>query len=163
MTPARRLPRDIIQKIFIACLSPDRNPVIVSTEVPILFGHICSGWKLIARSTPWLWSKLHTYHRAGNYRKSQTNFPKSSNYDLVALVGCHFRFVLSRTFNATISATEIFSALSIFSRRWKSIQFLFALASNSLQELLIPTEDAPNVLLDKGPHQGGSSTNPGSP
>ncbi|KAJ6588665.1 hypothetical protein B0H19DRAFT_1226429 [Mycena capillaripes] len=59
MSPVRRLPLDVIQGIFIACLPTHRNCVMSASEVPVLLGHICSSWRAISFSTPRLWARLH--------------------------------------------------------------------------------------------------------
>ncbi|KAJ7753818.1 hypothetical protein B0H16DRAFT_1544045 [Mycena metata] len=59
LTPVRRLPRDIIQEIFIACLPEDRNCVMSALEAPVLLGQVCSSWRTISLSTPRLWARLH--------------------------------------------------------------------------------------------------------
>ncbi|KAJ6483991.1 hypothetical protein C8R45DRAFT_1075295 [Mycena sanguinolenta] len=59
ISPIRRLPQDMIQEIFLACIPTRRNAVISAREAPLLLGHICSGWRSIALSTPMLWSSLH--------------------------------------------------------------------------------------------------------
>ncbi|KAJ6465864.1 hypothetical protein C8R45DRAFT_1079824 [Mycena sanguinolenta] len=59
LSPVRRLPLDIIQEIFVACMPTHRNCVISATEAPILLGRVCSGWRIISLSTPKLWSSLH--------------------------------------------------------------------------------------------------------
>ncbi|KAJ7221294.1 hypothetical protein GGX14DRAFT_669313 [Mycena pura] len=59
LSPMRRLPRDIIQEIFIACMPTDRNCVMSATEAPVLLGRICSGWRAISFSTPRLWANIH--------------------------------------------------------------------------------------------------------
>ncbi|KAF8157425.1 hypothetical protein K438DRAFT_1462216, partial [Mycena galopus ATCC 62051] len=55
LSPARRLPEDILQHIFLTCLPTHRNAVMSANEAPLLLGHICSGWRSIALSTPMLW------------------------------------------------------------------------------------------------------------
>ncbi|KAJ7441730.1 hypothetical protein FB451DRAFT_1150497 [Mycena latifolia] len=68
LSPVRRLPLDIIQEIFIACLPTHRNCVMSAEEAPVLLGRICSSWRTISLSTPRLWCRLHivepeyTYH-----------------------------------------------------------------------------------------------------
>ncbi|KAJ7753816.1 hypothetical protein B0H16DRAFT_763018 [Mycena metata] len=59
IAPVRRLPRDIIQEIFIACLPEDRNCVMSALEAPVLLGQVCSSWRTISISTPLLWASLH--------------------------------------------------------------------------------------------------------
>ncbi|KAJ7661555.1 hypothetical protein DFH06DRAFT_1471976 [Mycena polygramma] len=58
-SPARRLPLDIVQEIFIACLPTHRNCVMSASEAPVLLGRICSSWRSISLSTPRLWARLH--------------------------------------------------------------------------------------------------------
>ncbi|KAF8133047.1 hypothetical protein K438DRAFT_1884496 [Mycena galopus ATCC 62051] len=59
ISPVRRLPLDIIQEIFLACLPTHRNCVMSAAEAPVLFGRICSSWRTISLSTPRLWARLH--------------------------------------------------------------------------------------------------------
>ncbi|KAJ7234000.1 hypothetical protein C8J57DRAFT_1381455 [Mycena rebaudengoi] len=59
ISPARRLPHDLVQEIFIACLPSHRNCVMSASEAPVLLGRICSAWRKIALSTPRLWTRLH--------------------------------------------------------------------------------------------------------
>ncbi|KAJ6586384.1 hypothetical protein DFH09DRAFT_1359723 [Mycena vulgaris] len=59
ISPARRLPLDIIQEIFLACIPTHRNCVMSATEAPVLLGLICSSWRTISLLTPRLWSSLH--------------------------------------------------------------------------------------------------------
>ncbi|KAJ6456411.1 hypothetical protein C8R45DRAFT_1082120 [Mycena sanguinolenta] len=59
ISPVRRLPLDIIQELFVACLPAHRNCVMSASEAPVLLGRICSAWRTISLSTPRLWSRLH--------------------------------------------------------------------------------------------------------
>ncbi|KAJ7743324.1 hypothetical protein B0H16DRAFT_1009803 [Mycena metata] len=59
LSPLRRLPLDIIQEIFVACLPTHRNCVMSTVEAPLLLGRICSSWRAIVLSTPRLWARLH--------------------------------------------------------------------------------------------------------
>ncbi|KAJ7034531.1 hypothetical protein C8F04DRAFT_1101292 [Mycena alexandri] len=59
LAPVRRLPRDIIQEIFVACLPENRNCVMSAQEAPVLLGRVCSSWRTISLSTPRLWARLH--------------------------------------------------------------------------------------------------------
>ncbi|KAJ7512814.1 hypothetical protein B0H11DRAFT_2267867 [Mycena galericulata] len=63
ISPTRRLPLDIIQEIFVACLPTDRNCVMSAREAPVLLGRICSSWRTISLSTPRLWASLHIVGR----------------------------------------------------------------------------------------------------
>ncbi|KAJ7252147.1 hypothetical protein B0H12DRAFT_962201, partial [Mycena haematopus] len=59
LSPARRLPLDMLQEIFVACLPTHRNCVMSASEPPVLLGRICSSWRTISLSTPCLWARLH--------------------------------------------------------------------------------------------------------
>ncbi|KAF8976124.1 hypothetical protein BDQ17DRAFT_212312 [Cyathus striatus] len=59
LSPARKLTRDIVEEVFIACLPEDRNPYMSMTETPMLLTRICSLWKRIDLSTPRIWSEIH--------------------------------------------------------------------------------------------------------
>ncbi|KAJ6594658.1 hypothetical protein B0H19DRAFT_67244 [Mycena capillaripes] len=59
ISPVRRLPLDIIQEIFVACIPTHRNCVMSASEAPVLLGRICSSWRAISLSTPRLWARLH--------------------------------------------------------------------------------------------------------
>ncbi|KAF7357944.1 hypothetical protein MVEN_00841000 [Mycena venus] len=59
ISPVRRLPLDIIEEIFVACLPTHRNCVMSASEAPVLLGRICSSWRTISLATPRLWAKLH--------------------------------------------------------------------------------------------------------
>ncbi|KAJ7140685.1 hypothetical protein C8R44DRAFT_537561, partial [Mycena epipterygia] len=54
-SPARRVPLNIVQDIFLACLPTHRNSDMSPTEAPLLLCRICSGRRAITLSTPLLW------------------------------------------------------------------------------------------------------------
>ncbi|KAJ7671744.1 hypothetical protein B0H17DRAFT_989256 [Mycena rosella] len=54
----RRLPLDLFQEIFQACLPTDRNATMRTTEAPLLLCRICSPWRTLALSMPRLWASL---------------------------------------------------------------------------------------------------------
>ncbi|KAF7355614.1 hypothetical protein MSAN_01478700 [Mycena sanguinolenta] len=55
----RRLPPDVVQQIFVACLPTKMNAVMSVEEPPLLLCQICSAWRTIALSIPILWSTIH--------------------------------------------------------------------------------------------------------
>ncbi|KAF7376868.1 hypothetical protein MSAN_00104300 [Mycena sanguinolenta] len=59
ISPVRRLPLDIVQELFVACLPTHRNCVMSASEAPVLLGRVCSSWRAISLSTPRLWCSLH--------------------------------------------------------------------------------------------------------
>ncbi|KAJ7499155.1 hypothetical protein FB451DRAFT_1073212 [Mycena latifolia] len=145
-TPARRLPRDIIQEIFVACLPSDRNSVMVPFEAPILLGQICSAWRTIALSTPCLWSSLHVVIPGTAQSVRRVSEAIKVWLSRSGALPLSITVVLSRTFNDTsTSVSEILTTLGMFACRWNKMQFLFALATDSLMDSLaqIRVEDVP--------------------
>ncbi|KAK7451123.1 hypothetical protein VKT23_012799 [Stygiomarasmius scandens] len=59
LSPIRRLSRDVLQEIFIHCLPADENASLNASKVPFLLGRVCSSWRTISHSTPYLWTSLH--------------------------------------------------------------------------------------------------------
>ncbi|KIM35524.1 hypothetical protein M413DRAFT_348408 [Hebeloma cylindrosporum] len=59
ISPARRLPIDILQEIFLHTLPTAHNAVIDPHMCPLLLTRICNGWRTVALSTPQLWSSIH--------------------------------------------------------------------------------------------------------
>ena len=70
LAPVRRLSMDVLGVIFSHCLATHRNPVMSSSEAPILLTQICHDWRSIALSIPQLWSRLYipTLGRPQHYR-----------------------------------------------------------------------------------------------
>ncbi|KAJ7730700.1 hypothetical protein DFH07DRAFT_162317 [Mycena maculata] len=59
VSPFRRLPADVMQEIFVACLPSHRNSTIAEQDAPLLLCHICRAWRNLALSMPRLWASLH--------------------------------------------------------------------------------------------------------
>ncbi|KAJ7354564.1 hypothetical protein DFH08DRAFT_47217 [Mycena albidolilacea] len=70
LSPFRRLPRDIIEAIFMACLPTHHNCVMSAQEAPVILGRICSSWRMISHSFPRLWSSLHIVEPVRHYSSS---------------------------------------------------------------------------------------------
>ncbi|KAJ7634616.1 hypothetical protein FB45DRAFT_470590 [Roridomyces roridus] len=63
LSPIRRMPADMMQEIFLACLPTHRNCVMDAREAPLLLGRICSAWRALSLATPRLWASLHIVDR----------------------------------------------------------------------------------------------------
>ncbi|KAJ6472785.1 hypothetical protein DFH09DRAFT_1380341, partial [Mycena vulgaris] len=74
ISPARRLPLDIIREIFIACIPTHRNCVMSASEAPLLLGRVCGSWRTISLSTPRLWSSLHVVEPIALYNSALKPF-----------------------------------------------------------------------------------------
>ncbi|KAF8892809.1 hypothetical protein CPB84DRAFT_1630628, partial [Gymnopilus junonius] len=59
ISPVRGLPDDVLSDIFHHCLPSHRNPIIRTSEAPLLLTQICSEWRSLALSSPSLWARLH--------------------------------------------------------------------------------------------------------
>ncbi|KAJ7133627.1 hypothetical protein C8R44DRAFT_611733, partial [Mycena epipterygia] len=59
ISPMRRLPQEILQEIFLACLPQDHNASVGALGAPLLLGFICRYWRMVAHTMPRLWSGLH--------------------------------------------------------------------------------------------------------
>ncbi|KAJ7635212.1 hypothetical protein FB45DRAFT_911064 [Roridomyces roridus] len=59
LSPVRRLPQDVMQEIFLACLPAQHNAVFSGREAPQILTAICRGWRNLALSTAALWASLH--------------------------------------------------------------------------------------------------------
>ncbi|KAJ7724943.1 hypothetical protein DFH07DRAFT_854467 [Mycena maculata] len=59
VSPIRRLPADVMQEIFVACLPSGQNSVMSEQDAPLLLCHICRAWRSLALSTPLLWASFH--------------------------------------------------------------------------------------------------------
>ncbi len=59
LSPVRRLPPGVLQRIFMYCLPTGRYPVMSSREAPVLLGRVCSQWRDITLATPRLWAAVH--------------------------------------------------------------------------------------------------------
>ncbi|KIK51677.1 hypothetical protein GYMLUDRAFT_50403 [Collybiopsis luxurians FD-317 M1] len=61
ISPIRQLPSETLAEIFLWCLPADALPVRNVKQAPLLFTTICRAWRVVALSTPRLWSSLHIY------------------------------------------------------------------------------------------------------
>ena len=77
----RKLPIDILQEIFIACLPIAHNNVMSRWEPPILLTQICSSWRTVAHATPQLWKSIHIAapdNKLGRYSGEHRNFSSTT-------------------------------------------------------------------------------------
>ena len=58
LSPVRRLPPEMLAKIFMHCLPHDKFIKPAWLQAPLLLGQICAVWRNVAFSTPRLWSSL---------------------------------------------------------------------------------------------------------
>ncbi|KAK7065015.1 hypothetical protein R3P38DRAFT_2827554 [Favolaschia claudopus] len=59
ISPLRLTPDDILREIFVACLPTLHNALMDTNQAPLIFGRICRRWRVVAHSTPMLWSSVY--------------------------------------------------------------------------------------------------------
>ncbi|KAF7375638.1 hypothetical protein MSAN_00452900 [Mycena sanguinolenta] len=131
ISPVRRLPRDIVQEIFLVCLPTHRNCVMSATEAPILLGRICSAWRAISLSLPSLWASLHVVEPqpsnlwdvyepkvAQRVQITKTWLGRSGQCALSISLECSLEDVRRPT-----ATMELIQALIPFAPRWKRVHF----------------------------------------
>ncbi|KAJ7124115.1 hypothetical protein C8R43DRAFT_1135695 [Mycena crocata] len=121
VSPARRLPEDIIRGVFMAALPSTRNAALVPDEAPLLLCQICASWRQIALTTPRLWASMHivvpTQKQMHQLTKMvNTWFTRSGTVPLAITM------VSSRTGDPTGDLSPLTSILGAASRRWKDIR-----------------------------------------
>ena len=127
----RKLPIDILQEIFIACLPTANNAVMSRLEPPILLTQICSSWRNVAHATPQLWNSLHIaipcsenfssmtveQHIDRRSKAIQEWLSRSAAYPLdISLGRC-------RDSDLDEFYEKIIDSLIRFSERWRNIEF----------------------------------------
>ncbi|KAJ7441737.1 hypothetical protein FB451DRAFT_1190924 [Mycena latifolia] len=132
ISPVRRLPLDIIQEIFVACIPTHRNCAMSAMDAPVLLGRICSAWRAISLSTPRLWSRLHIVEPTCPFDSALPVFEDKLAQRLEVTkmwLGrsgqCPLSISLQSTFDRTgfTSATQnhLIQALVPFASRWEHI------------------------------------------
>jgi F-box-like len=139
MSLVRKLPIEIIQEIFIACLPTAHNAVMSRWEPPILLTQICSSWRNIAHATPQLWQSIHiaapcTSNSMGRYAGECLNLPSAVEQGQRSEAVLEW-ITRSATFPLDISLGQwgnstpdgfydkIIDYLIRFSERWREIRF----------------------------------------
>jgi hypothetical protein len=59
LSPIRRISPDILHEIFSYCLPTNRNPVMSTSEAPLILTQICRSWRSVALSCPRIWARIH--------------------------------------------------------------------------------------------------------
>ncbi|KAJ7646549.1 hypothetical protein FB45DRAFT_890744 [Roridomyces roridus] len=168
ISPARRMPLDIVQEIFMACLPTHRNCVMSAKEAPILLGRICSAWRAIAYSTPRLWASLHVVEPARpllrplRLEAMKTWLVRSGSHPLsLSYNGTAELRPLPSDNDANVDSTPLFlRELIALAGRWEDIAF-FAPPSQLEALCCLDKSDVPmlkKVYLDHFPYDYFSSS-----
>ncbi|KAJ7665889.1 hypothetical protein DFH06DRAFT_1385592 [Mycena polygramma] len=143
ISPARRLPLDILQEIFIACLPTHRNCVMSSSEAPVLLGRICSAWRAISLSTPRLWASLHVaeptfqsgltdealfQHKVAQ-RIEMTKIWLGRSGSCPLSISLHSAPQYVRLPDIASNSEQFIEALVLFASRWQQLNFTIPLST----------------------------------
>nr|GAT48483.1 predicted protein [Mycena chlorophos] len=144
LSPIRRLPHDMLQEIFKACMPEDRNVAMSSSEPPLVLSRTCSRWRNIALGTPMLWSKLHVVEPAAGTVARRTEAVKQ-------WLGRTGSLPLSLSFAGTrqkrsndVGTVAFLTLLATYISRWEQVDLKFALDPKAFQVLAnLPANCAP--------------------
>ncbi|KAJ6538826.1 hypothetical protein DFH09DRAFT_1397458 [Mycena vulgaris] len=133
--PVRRLPLDLLQEIFMACLPAHRNCVMSARESPVLLGRICSSWRAISLSTPRLWARINIVEPPQPFPLKLAKLLETTKTWLGRSGQCPLSISLQGGPSENVSR-QFIQALFPFAPRWQHIQCtLLPLAFQSLTHL----------------------------
>ncbi|KAF7374043.1 F-box domain-containing protein [Mycena sanguinolenta] len=148
LSPACRLPDDVVRTIFMATLPSTRNPGISPDEAPLLLVRIWKPWRDIALQTPRLWASIHIVvtslaiiPRLTEVVMNWLNRSGALPLDICLLPSERLRFRTTNPQSGSISL--LLSALIQTSRRWRKVRFF--LSKNDAETLLqqLSRDDVP--------------------
>ncbi|KAJ7452122.1 hypothetical protein B0H11DRAFT_2074381 [Mycena galericulata] len=120
VSPVRRLPLDILEEIFIACLPTDHNSVMAESDAPLLLCHICSTWRSLALSTPQLWASLHISTLLSEPRMSSMIDAAYGWLSRSGVAPLSISVSAARIYDSDL--TKLLATLQSFSLRWEHIR-----------------------------------------
>ncbi|KAJ7472621.1 hypothetical protein FB451DRAFT_1089498 [Mycena latifolia] len=151
VSPARRLPEDVVAEIFAAALPSDRNAVMSGDESPLLLCHICRAWRRLALATPRLWATLHIVAPGTPSELLEIDecinawLSRSGSLPLsISIVRCQ-----TTAFEFDIS--KLVKTLMRFSNRWNHLHLLLASHSSFEPLATLSADDVPllqSVIID---------------
>ncbi|KAJ6594804.1 hypothetical protein B0H19DRAFT_1225814 [Mycena capillaripes] len=135
----RRLPQDVVEQIFLACLPTRHNAIMCPTQAPLLLGRICRAWRTITLAMPRLWRSLHisveyVFHKEERKAAFVDWLKRSAVLPLaISAEGCS---------RGGIKPQAVIGLLIPFSPRWHALH-IFNMQANDLLQLL--ELDAPQL------------------
>ncbi|KAJ7253514.1 hypothetical protein C8J57DRAFT_625857 [Mycena rebaudengoi] len=141
VSPARRLPDDVVREIFVASLPANRNCAISAKESPLLLCTICQPWRSLALSTPRIWASIHIVAPSSDKTERMIN----TVHAWLAWSGAlplSISLIMSRSTFPPPDTSSLLTALIRYSLRWKRIRFI--LPPDQLEPLSsLSPEDVP--------------------
>ncbi|KAJ7253518.1 hypothetical protein C8J57DRAFT_1722408 [Mycena rebaudengoi] len=123
VSPARRLPDDVVREIFVASLPKNRNCAISTKESPLLLCTICQSWRNLALSTPRMWASIHIVAPSNDKieRMVQTVHAWLARSGALPL---SISLIVSQSTFPRSDASSLVTAVILYSLRWKHIRFI---------------------------------------
>ncbi|KAK7001470.1 hypothetical protein R3P38DRAFT_3284316 [Favolaschia claudopus] len=121
----RRLPPELLQRIFVECLPTTHNAVMSVAAAPLLLCHICSRWRAIAFATPKMWDSLHvsmenyTIHPKNKSAAIVDGLTRSAPFPLSLSISCCDPLGYAHGY-----CKPALRLSSKFSARWTSLQYI---------------------------------------
>jgi hypothetical protein len=152
---ARRIPRDVLEEVFVRCLPTGQNARMRADESPVLLGHICSAWRQISLTSPHLWSSLHVDAYPVPDTKLQLRVEAAESW-------------LNRSRNSLLSVSfsitghehkphipaydlpqiqQLMGVFNAYSRRWKSLKLSMTMLLFSMWSPTLTTADVPMLEM----------------
>ncbi|KAJ7447138.1 hypothetical protein B0H11DRAFT_2083460 [Mycena galericulata] len=125
LSPARRLPEDVVAEIFTHALPFNRNSILSGVEAPLLLCHICRAWRGLALATPQLWATLHIVTSSYSTREKleQVNAAARIWLSRSGALPLSISVVISRSSRLDYDISTLLKTVILFSRRWKNMRF----------------------------------------
>ncbi|PPQ90854.1 hypothetical protein CVT25_007389 [Psilocybe cyanescens] len=143
--PIRRIPPDILFKIFRHCQPTHRNPTMAASEAPMLLTRVCSRWRSIALASPRLWARIHvSFRKESSISGGIPGYPAISSETVSSFLQlrCHaLKEWLSRSGNCPLSISInypptyttsmepldkstilLLKTILLFSSRWRTLE-----------------------------------------
>ncbi|KAJ7732351.1 hypothetical protein DFH07DRAFT_846572 [Mycena maculata] len=121
VSPARRLPHDILAEIFTWCFPSNGQARIDPEDAPLLITHICREWRNLALSLPRLWASLHIelsgYHL-------QARIDEGVEYWLARSADLPLSISLKIPTHSLRTSVPLLDALMKYSHRWEHVRFV---------------------------------------
>ncbi|KAJ7767218.1 hypothetical protein B0H16DRAFT_1366539 [Mycena metata] len=158
ISPARRLPDDVVAEIFTASVPLDRNAVIDGTKSPLLLCHICRAWRNLAISTPRLWTSLHIVAPATPMQVERLNTIVDLWLSRTGVLPLSISVAQSFRAESDSDFATLVQNLIRYSPRWSSIRFSFHQNSSFDPLAALSVADVPILKTAVIDHFSGSTT-----
>ncbi|KAJ7472634.1 hypothetical protein FB451DRAFT_1558820 [Mycena latifolia] len=143
VSPARRLPEDVVAEIFTATLPSDRNAVMSGAESPLLLCHVCRAWRRLALATPCLWTTLHIVAPGTQSKLLEIDEHMNAWLSRSGSLPLSISVVQSRTagLNFDLDISKLLGTLIRFSSRWNHLHLSLTSLSSFKPLATLTAED----------------------